>query len=427
VFFPRTERLDLTPERIRGLRISLNAPVIGLAGIPTGPARASILVHDESDGRPQVTIGIRSLRSGDVVVFSFEGEFGDDLPLEVGIDAALSFAESMGFLFDDDEVHGRDEGARERARGLWVELMGTPGPVADGPPAELFDHGDLSDLRPDDSFQLEERQQLPPLPGRLPPAAPPRPAGLELELAVAGSGAAEAAFEIRDLPGAEDEVDAVPAGARTIFDDESVAPADEPREERGRSSGRASLALSLHRDASGGEDLDLEIELDDAEPGADRESAAPAAEPFIDLAIEAVELGPLLESMEADDAPAPQEPAPPEPEPDPALESFDLDEAVRGLESAAPAPPIATSLLSKFRFAPEGDEATPRPPEGNGPASEAARDCAASDASAAARAAEAQAALARTALGRVRLVKRRAGSGEGSVRLHPVARLLTSF
>lgn len=419
MFFPRTERLDLTQERIRGLRISLNAPVIGLAGIPTGPARASILVHDEADGRPQVTIGIRSLRSGDVVVFSFEGEFGDDLPLEVGIDAALSFAESMGFLFDDDEVQGRGEGARERARGLWVELMGTSGAVADAPPAELFDHGDLSDLRADDSFQLAERQQLPPFPGRPQPAAPRRAAGLERGLAIPSSGGTEAAFEVRDLPLADDEADEVPAGPGMIFDGESVAPAEELREVR-----RTSVAFSLQRDAAGGEDL--ELEFDDAEADAEREGAAAAAEPVIDLATEAVELGPVLGSVEAGDGRAPQEPAPSEPEPDPALEPFDLDEAVRGLVSAAPPPPFGTGLLSKFRFAPV-EEGTPAPTEGHGPATEASPDRAASAASAAAQAAEAQAALARTALGRVRLVKRRTASGEGSVRLHPVVRLLTSF
>jgi hypothetical protein len=423
VFFPRAERLDLTQERIRGLRISLNAPVIGLAGIPTGPARASILVHEEASGRPQVTIGIRSLRSGDVVVFSFEGEFGDELPLAVGVDAALSFAESMGFLFDDDEVEGRGEGARERARGLWVELMGTPGPVADGPPAELFDHGDLSDLRPDDSFQLGARRQLPPLPGQARPASPHGTAGLELELdleeAVPEAGAARAAVEMGDLSGAGDDAEAVPAGAERVFGGFSDAPAQELLEVRGAPPQPAPLELSLQPDVGEGEDLQLELDLEDDDGGAGYAGTAPAAEPVIDLATEAVELGPTLGSMNAGASPAPQEPPPTERQSAPDLESFDFDEAVGSLESAAPSPALAMGLLSKFRFAPEE--------EGNDPGSAAAPDRSAPAASAAAQAAEAQAALGRTALGRVRLVKRRAAGGETSIRLPPVARLLTSF
>jgi hypothetical protein len=354
VFFPRTERLDLTAERIHALRISLNAPVIGLAGIPTGPARASILVHDEADGRPQVTIGIRSLRSGDVVVFSFEGEFGGDLPLEVGIDAALSFAESMGFLFDDDEVQGRDAGARERARGLWVELMGAPPAGASGPADELFDHADLSDLRPDDSFQLGERQK--------------------------------------------------PAPSSSLEPQESA------------SAYETELELSQRSDVT--DDAELELDLDDSACGLEPRVAAPVHDPVIDLATEAVELGPASEP-ELPGGEAVAAPEPPLPgEPALALDSFDLDAALQESAAESPAPVSTRGMLSKFRFAPVDEGAQARSGARSGAAPAGAASAAAHDA-------EEQAALSRTALGRVRLVKRRAAEGSG--RLPPVARLLTSF
>ena len=140
VFFPRTVPLEVAEPQLRGLRISLNTPVVSTEELAVGPARAGLLVHLDSDGRPNVTIGIRSLRSGEVVLYSLEGDLREHASLDVGVDAGLSFGESMGFLFDDDEMSDGDADAVRRCLGLWNELIGYSGtgsPAADAPPEAL--------------------------------------------------------------------------------------------------------------------------------------------------------------------------------------------------------------------------------------------------------------------------------------------------
>ncbi len=144
-FLRRAEPLDLQPDRIHGLRTSLNSPVVTAEGLPVGPARAAILVHDEPDGRPNVTIGVRSQKAGEVVLYSYDGDLREESSIAVGLDGALSFGETMGFLFDDDEMAGPapDGPARERAAGLWRDMIGeAPLPAqdeADEPVLELVE------------------------------------------------------------------------------------------------------------------------------------------------------------------------------------------------------------------------------------------------------------------------------------------------
>jgi hypothetical protein len=125
-FLLRDTPLDLSPDRLRGLRLSLNTPVVSIEELPTESARAAIAVHDEIDGRPNITVGICSVESGAAILFSFEGDLRDHSALTNGIDAALSFGESMGFLFDEDELEASSPAeARSRALGLWLELVGS--------------------------------------------------------------------------------------------------------------------------------------------------------------------------------------------------------------------------------------------------------------------------------------------------------------
>lgn len=138
VFFPRSTPLSVAPVHVKGLRLSLNTPVVATEELPIGPARAAILVHDDPERGPTVTIGIRSLRADRVALYGMETEPDDGADLEVALDAALSFAESMGFLFDEDEVAGGGAQAKSRSLGLWRELLGedlgepvrAPAPVA---------------------------------------------------------------------------------------------------------------------------------------------------------------------------------------------------------------------------------------------------------------------------------------------------------
>jgi hypothetical protein len=130
VFFPRTTPLSVAPAHVRGLRLSLNTPVVATEDLPIGPARAAILVHEEPGRGETVTIGVRSLRADRVALYGIDPEVGDGASLDVALDAALSFAESMGFLFDEDEVGSGGAAERRRSHGLWSELLGEGAPAA---------------------------------------------------------------------------------------------------------------------------------------------------------------------------------------------------------------------------------------------------------------------------------------------------------
>jgi hypothetical protein len=158
MYFPlRSAPLDLSADRLHGLRLSLNTPVVSIEELPVGPARAAIAVHDEVDGRPNLTVGVRSLRDGAVALFSLEEDLREHSSLAVGIDAALSFGESMGFLFDEDELGAvSSEEAPPRALGLWLELMGlesgTPEAIPEIPAAPA---SPPPTPEPDDGFDVE--------------------------------------------------------------------------------------------------------------------------------------------------------------------------------------------------------------------------------------------------------------------------------
>jgi hypothetical protein len=150
-FLRRTRPLELTAGRLRALRLSLNTPVVAAQELPLGPARGAIALHAEPRGGLSVTVGVRSLACGSVVLYGFEGAISAGVVNEV-MDAALSFAESMGFLFDDELV-GKDTASQEKALVRWSEAIGDaadsfPATGLDPEPAlELFDldGGDLTD------------------------------------------------------------------------------------------------------------------------------------------------------------------------------------------------------------------------------------------------------------------------------------------
>lgn len=188
MFFLRRKRpLELTAGRMRALRLSLNTPVVATQDLPVGPARAAIAIHAEPRGGLGVTVGVRSIGCGSVVLYGFEGGITPGAVNEV-MDAALSFAEGMGFLFDDELV-GTDTASQEKALVHWHEAIGATGggpsatvPESEAEPVlELFDleGGDLTD---------------PPVPAPLPPTPHEieRPAAGSFEAFEAGAPGPEA-------------------------------------------------------------------------------------------------------------------------------------------------------------------------------------------------------------------------------------------
>lgn len=116
----------MVEDRLLALRLSLNTPVLSTAELATGPARAAIVVYAEAGTRRFAVIA-RSLRGGVAVVYELEAEPAtDESAWGVALDAALSFGESMGFLFDDEMVVDRRPETLRRALARMHALIAPP-------------------------------------------------------------------------------------------------------------------------------------------------------------------------------------------------------------------------------------------------------------------------------------------------------------
>jgi hypothetical protein len=172
MFFPVEAPPEATSRALGGLRRSLNSPVVTIESLPVGPASAAIALHAGAPERPRVTIAIRSLQSRQVAFYGADEESTAFPTPAVAVDAALSFAESMGFLFDDDDVEALgDEGPRRAAR-LWAQFV--------SPGAEEVEELLLEDLADPTPEAASEAPEL--LLEAQAPAGPRSPAGMPLDL-----------------------------------------------------------------------------------------------------------------------------------------------------------------------------------------------------------------------------------------------------
>lgn len=117
MILPARKPLEPHGRPLRALQISLNSPVVTLETLPRGPASAAVAVHERG-----ATLCVRSLRTGQAAFFTTNEDLGDQGP--VALEAALAFAESMGFLFEDDVVAARGDAGPDEAARLWRELCG---------------------------------------------------------------------------------------------------------------------------------------------------------------------------------------------------------------------------------------------------------------------------------------------------------------
>ena len=110
---PAAGPLAATPEGLHALYVSLNSPVVSVDRLPVGPAAAAIAVH-----RAGTTLLIRSVRTGTIAFYRAEPRFG--------LEAALSHAERLGFLFDD-EANLAGEGSERSGWPAWLaEIFAAP-------------------------------------------------------------------------------------------------------------------------------------------------------------------------------------------------------------------------------------------------------------------------------------------------------------
>jgi len=208
MFFPIPEPGSPDPRRFVVLRTSLNAPVVSTEHIPSGPARAAIAMWFEDDQSCSLEVRVLSVSTGRTVVYGWEGELSGAREVETALDAGLSFAESMGFLFDDDVLSSENTIGREMVAAAWEAFeAGEAAPGAaegfvhsvtqgESPDADLLE---LTDLAADEDvgadpmdpegelnvdlasgWEPENAENLPELPvsGEAKPEAPPTAATL---------------------------------------------------------------------------------------------------------------------------------------------------------------------------------------------------------------------------------------------------------
>jgi hypothetical protein len=198
MFLRLSEPILLTEEGLDGLCTSLNRPVVDLEHLPVGPARAAIVVHRGADGQRSLSVALRSVESGAVLSFGFQGEL--DAGASRAMDTGLTFAESMGFLFDDDMLGGAnpaDAEVRRRAFAAWCQMSGEELPPAavgraavatadpfDAPLDDEDDDGDAMLLLDDLADLIDEELDGDPSPA---PADPERTPGEDRVVAPEGA------------------------------------------------------------------------------------------------------------------------------------------------------------------------------------------------------------------------------------------------
>jgi hypothetical protein len=110
-------------EGLRVLHFSLNTPIVAIEELPVGPARAGVALFAAPEGAMLLAIAVRSLRTGQTISYAPDEEIEGERDAAVAVDAALSFAEGMGFLFDEDEIAARGDDGRREAIARWRGLV----------------------------------------------------------------------------------------------------------------------------------------------------------------------------------------------------------------------------------------------------------------------------------------------------------------
>ena len=177
MFHPSADRPLPEESALHGLRASLNSPVLKIDELPDGAARAAILLYADGPGTLRLAVGVRSMESGKVAVFTHRGAVKEGRS-RAAMEAALVFAESMGFLFDDDLMEQSGDNARTRAHQQWCALIHGEDAEAEAPvvdallePLDREDDADsfLDSLEAETRPPLTKFRQAP----QEPEAAPP--------------------------------------------------------------------------------------------------------------------------------------------------------------------------------------------------------------------------------------------------------------
>lgn len=139
MFMPCKDEPAVPESAISGFCAARNAPVVNIEMLEVGPARAGIMLAADADGALTLLVRVSLLSGGQGVTFKFQGDPADFGDTAGAIDAALSFSEGMGFLFEEDLLREGGRSGRSRAHKIWTSLCtdtAAPRFEADVPAAE---------------------------------------------------------------------------------------------------------------------------------------------------------------------------------------------------------------------------------------------------------------------------------------------------
>jgi hypothetical protein len=122
-FCEQMPREEWDAETIRLLHLSLNTPVVAIDELPVGPARAGIALFGDPEGAMHLAVAVRSIRTGQMISYAPDEDLEAEQDAVVAVDAALSFAEGMGFLFDEDAIAAGSDGGPGEAIARWRNLV----------------------------------------------------------------------------------------------------------------------------------------------------------------------------------------------------------------------------------------------------------------------------------------------------------------
>jgi hypothetical protein len=123
MFLPISVVPSVSEAAIQALCPSLNTPVLNIEQLPVGPARAAILLFQGEYGEVYLAVGLRSLETNEVMAFSYQGDPHEFSSTSSAVGTALSFAEGMGFLFEDDLIAQEGAEGRRLAAQIWESLV----------------------------------------------------------------------------------------------------------------------------------------------------------------------------------------------------------------------------------------------------------------------------------------------------------------
>ncbi len=117
----------LSEASLVSLCASLNAPIVHVDELPAGPARCAVVVFAEPYGDLGVTVAVRSLEGGEVLVLRSREPLPPDAAPAAALEMAIHHAEGLGFVFDDDMLAGGQVGQAERLSAFqhWLKVVGS--------------------------------------------------------------------------------------------------------------------------------------------------------------------------------------------------------------------------------------------------------------------------------------------------------------